>query len=153
MHVFLCILCECVQLTQPRAMSVHYFICTLCLSGHLAFIAFTSSSSWHLPHFALTASKPTTCWQLVSHLQTVTHSWPLTRLLHSPAPFRCRYGAAPQPPDGGASVIIALLDKLIENGRNYSYELVMCLKILLRNVTMIEMPFKVSSGVGEIMVG
>ncbi|XP_016973799.1 uncharacterized protein LOC108040727 isoform X2 [Drosophila rhopaloa] len=53
-----------------------------------------------------------------------------------------RYGAAPQPPDGGASVIIALLDKLIEDGRNYSFELVMCLKILLRNVVMIEMPFK-----------
>jgi len=37
------ILCHCVcarvQLTQPRVVSVHYFICTLCLSGHLAFIA------------------------------------------------------------------------------------------------------------------
>ncbi|XP_034665656.1 uncharacterized protein LOC117899618 isoform X1 [Drosophila subobscura] len=53
-----------------------------------------------------------------------------------------RYGASPHPPDGGTSVILALLDKLIENGRNYSYELVLCLKILLRNVAMIEMPFK-----------
>lgn len=56
----------------------------------------------------------------------------------------CRYGASPLPPDGGSSVTIALLDKLIENGRNYSYELVLCLKILLRNIPMIEMPFKVS---------
>jgi len=140
--LLLCV-CASVQLTQPRVVSVHYFICTLCLSGHLAFIAAPSPPD--LWPFALTTSKPTTCWQLVSHLQTVTHSRPLTRPLTTHAPsIRCRYGAAPQPPDGGASVIIALLDKLIEDGRNYSFELVMCLKILLRNVVMIEMPFKVS---------
>ncbi|XP_034488667.1 uncharacterized protein LOC117792578 [Drosophila innubila] len=73
-------------------------------------------------------------------------SSPLRIALQANAPelllILLRYGAAPQPPDGGTSVIIALLDKLIENGRNYSYELVLCLKILLRNVVMIEMPFK-----------
>ncbi|XP_060645794.1 uncharacterized protein LOC132784288 [Drosophila nasuta] len=73
-------------------------------------------------------------------------SSPLRIALQANAPelllILLRYGAAPQPPDGGTSVIIALLDKLIENGRNYSYELVLCLKILLRNVAMIEMPFK-----------
>lgn len=73
------------------------------------------------------------CWQLVARSQ-----------IRDRFSFHFRYGAAPQPPDGGTSVIIALLDKLIENGRNYSYDLVLCLKILLRNVSMIEMPFKVS---------
>ncbi|XP_017034172.1 uncharacterized protein stops isoform X1 [Drosophila kikkawai] len=79
-------------------------------------------------------------------IESCGKSSPLRIALQANAPemllILLRYGATPQPPDGGASVIIALLDKLIENGRNYSYELVMCLKILLRNVTMIEMPFK-----------
>ncbi|XP_017122581.1 uncharacterized protein LOC108142952 isoform X1 [Drosophila elegans] len=79
-------------------------------------------------------------------IESCGKSSPLRIALQANAPelllILLRYGAAPQPPDGGASVIIALLDKLIEDGRNYSFELVMCLKILLRNVVMIEMPFK-----------
>ncbi|XP_016998417.2 uncharacterized protein stops [Drosophila takahashii] len=79
-------------------------------------------------------------------IESCGKSSPLRIALQANAPelllILLRYGAAPQPPDGGASVIIALLDKLIEDGRNYSFELVMCLKILLRNVAMIEMPFK-----------
>ncbi|EDW53602.1 GM12102 [Drosophila sechellia] len=80
-------------------------------------------------------------------IESCGKSSPLRIALQANAPelllILLRYGAAPKPPDGGASVIIALLDKLIEDGRNYSFELVMCLKILLRNVVMIEMPFKV----------
>ncbi|XP_030564023.1 uncharacterized protein LOC115764883 isoform X1 [Drosophila novamexicana] len=79
-------------------------------------------------------------------IESCGRSSPLRIALQANAPelllILLRYGAAPQPPDGGTSVIIALLDKLIENGRNYSYDLVLCLKILLRNVSMIEMPFK-----------
>jgi len=85
---------------------------------------------------------PENIWQLA------TGSWQLVARSQQLAAFvtayHCRYGASPQPPDGGTSVIIALLDKLIENGCNYSYELILSLKILLRNVAMIEMPFKVS---------
>ncbi|XP_070138178.1 uncharacterized protein stops isoform X2 [Drosophila bipectinata] len=79
-------------------------------------------------------------------IESCGRSSPLRIALQANAPelllILLRYGASPQPPDGGTSVIIALLDKLIENGRNYSCELIMCLKLLLRNVAMIEMPFK-----------
>ncbi|XP_017874100.1 PREDICTED: uncharacterized protein LOC108621346 [Drosophila arizonae] len=79
-------------------------------------------------------------------IESCGRSSPLRIALQANAPelllILLRYGAAPQPPDGGTSVIIALLDKLIENGRNYSCELVLCLQILMRNVPMIEMPFK-----------
>ncbi|SPP80829.1 uncharacterized protein LOC117583035 isoform X3 [Drosophila guanche] len=79
-------------------------------------------------------------------IESCGRSSPLRIALQANAPelllILLRYGASPHPPDGGTSVILALLDKLIENGRNYSYELVLCLKILLRNVAMIEMPFK-----------
>ncbi|XP_030369643.1 uncharacterized protein LOC115620517 [Scaptodrosophila lebanonensis] len=79
-------------------------------------------------------------------IESCGRSSPLRIALQANAPelllILLRYGAAPHPPDGGSSVIIALLDKLMEHGRNYIYEHVMCLKILLRNVPMIEMPFK-----------
>lgn len=57
----------------------------------------------------------------------------------------CRYGANPNPPDGGSSAVLALLDKLTENGRNYVYQNVSCLQILLRNIPLIELPYKVST--------
>ncbi|KAL7729301.1 hypothetical protein ACLKA6_008880 [Drosophila palustris] len=79
-------------------------------------------------------------------IESCGRSSPLRIALQANAPelllILLRYGASPHPPDGGTSVIIALLDKLIENGRHYCYEQVLCLKILLRNVAMIEMPFK-----------
>ena len=59
--------------------------------------------------------------------------------------FLYRYGAMPLPPDGGTSTVIALLDKLIENGeRRYTYQLVSCLDILLKNIPLILLPFMVS---------
>ncbi|KAM7362264.1 SOCS domain-containing protein stops [Cochliomyia hominivorax] len=73
-------------------------------------------------------------------------SSPLRVALQASAPdlllILLRYGAAPNPPDGGSSVVLALLDKLIENGRNYVYQNISCLQILLRNISHIEMPFK-----------
>lgn len=60
-----------------------------------------------------------------------------------------RYGANPNPPDGGSSAVLALLDKLTENGRNYVYQNVSCLQILLRNIPMIELPYKVCMCNGE----
>ncbi|KAJ6640084.1 hypothetical protein Bhyg_12833, partial [Pseudolycoriella hygida] len=54
-----------------------------------------------------------------------------------------RYGAEPNPNDGGLSPVLALLDKLVESPkRRYLYQLVSCLKILLRAISIIEMPFK-----------
>lgn len=56
-----------------------------------------------------------------------------------------RYGANVQPCDGGSSPIIAILDKLLESPhRKSQIELEMCLKILLKAVPFIEMPYKVS---------
>ncbi|XP_059620934.1 uncharacterized protein LOC132264673 [Phlebotomus argentipes] len=54
-----------------------------------------------------------------------------------------RYGANPNPTDGGSSAIIALLDKLLESkDRRYPYQLEACLKILMRAVPFIDLPFK-----------
>ncbi|XP_055716153.1 uncharacterized protein LOC129809996 [Phlebotomus papatasi] len=54
-----------------------------------------------------------------------------------------RYGANPNPKDGGSSPIIALLDKLLESqDRRYPYQLEACLKILMRAVPFIDLPFK-----------
>ncbi|XP_037026489.1 uncharacterized protein LOC119067538 [Bradysia coprophila] len=54
-----------------------------------------------------------------------------------------RYGAEPSPTDGGIPPVLALLDKLVESPkRRYLYQLVSCLKILLRTISIIEMPFK-----------
>ncbi|XP_065082405.1 uncharacterized protein LOC135704815 [Ochlerotatus camptorhynchus] len=54
-----------------------------------------------------------------------------------------RHGANPDPDDGGASPIISLLDKLREyENRSYPYQLVSCLKLLLRCIVMIELPYK-----------
>lgn len=58
--------------------------------------------------------------------------------------FTRRYGAEPNPADGGISPVMALLDKLVESPkRRYLYQLVSCLQIILRAVPIIEMPFKV----------
>lgn len=163
---------------HDRQLRVHYFICTLCLSAFQTFIfrctwpplppllaaivgivvyklqLTTAQRGTFARLFAepqanqLRASLATRNGQLATgscHL--VARSQQLAALVT--AYHLCRYGASPLPPDGGSSVTIALLDKLIENGRNYSYELVLCLKILLRNIPMIEMPFKVSWIVNE----
>ncbi|XP_029710581.1 uncharacterized protein LOC109427438 [Aedes albopictus] len=54
-----------------------------------------------------------------------------------------RHGADPNPDDGGSSPIISLLDKLREyENRSYPYQLVSCLKLLLRCTIMIELPYK-----------
>ncbi|TMW48278.1 hypothetical protein DOY81_006648, partial [Sarcophaga bullata] len=79
-------------------------------------------------------------------IESCGRSSPLRVALQASAPdlllILLRYGAAPNPPDGGSSVVMALLDKLIENGRNYTFQNVSCLQILLRNIPLIEMPFK-----------
>ncbi|XP_036324068.1 uncharacterized protein LOC118737584 isoform X1 [Rhagoletis pomonella] len=79
-------------------------------------------------------------------IESCGRSSPLRVALQASAPdlllILLRYGAHPHPPDGGASVVHALLEKLIENGRNYVLQNVSCLQILLRNIPMIEMPYK-----------
>ncbi|XP_046805422.1 uncharacterized protein LOC111681611 [Lucilia cuprina] len=79
-------------------------------------------------------------------IESCGRSSPLRVALQASAPdlllILLRYGAAPYPPDGGSSVVLALLDKLIENGRNYVFQNISCLQILLRNISHIEMPFK-----------
>lgn len=53
-----------------------------------------------------------------------------------------RYGANSNPADGGSLPIIALLDKLLDSpDRQIQVEL--CLKILLKTVPFIEIPYKV----------
>ncbi|XP_065365030.1 uncharacterized protein stops [Calliphora vicina] len=79
-------------------------------------------------------------------IESCGRSSPLRVALQASAPdlllILLRYGAAPNPPDGGSSVVLALLDKLIENGRNYVFQNISCLQILLRNIPLIELPFK-----------
>uniref|UniRef100_A0A1A9WZ24 SOCS box domain-containing protein n=1 Tax=Glossina brevipalpis TaxID=37001 RepID=A0A1A9WZ24_9MUSC len=79
-------------------------------------------------------------------IESCGRSSPLRVALQASAPdlllILLRYGAEPNPPDGGSSVVLALLDKLNENGRNYVYQNVSCLEILLRNIPIIEMPYK-----------
>ncbi|XP_059218998.1 uncharacterized protein LOC106087842 isoform X2 [Stomoxys calcitrans] len=79
-------------------------------------------------------------------IESCGRSSPLRVALQASAPdlllILLRYGANPNPPDGGTSAVLALLDKLTENGRNYVFQNVSCLQILLRNIPMIELPFK-----------
>uniref|UniRef100_A0A0K8UGK6 SOCS box domain-containing protein n=1 Tax=Bactrocera latifrons TaxID=174628 RepID=A0A0K8UGK6_BACLA len=79
-------------------------------------------------------------------IESCGRSSPLRVALQASAPdlllILLRYGAHPTPPDGGASVVHALLEKLTENGRNYVLQNVSCLQILLRTIPMIEMPYK-----------
>ncbi|XP_067617259.1 uncharacterized protein stops [Eurosta solidaginis] len=79
-------------------------------------------------------------------IESCGRSSPLRVALQASAPdlllILLRYGASPNPPDGGDSVVLALLEKLTENGRNYVLQNVSCLQILLRNMPMIEMPCK-----------
>lgn len=53
-----------------------------------------------------------------------------------------RYGASAHPKDGGMMPIIAILDKLIESTYGQLH-VEICLKILLKTVPSIEMPYKV----------
>ncbi|XP_075148003.1 SOCS domain-containing protein stops isoform X2 [Haematobia irritans] len=79
-------------------------------------------------------------------IESCGRSSPLRVALQASAPdlllILLRYGANPNPPDGGTSAVLALLDKLTENGRNYVYQNISCLQILLRNIPMIELPYK-----------
>ncbi|KAI9584460.1 uncharacterized protein LOC119635123 [Glossina fuscipes] len=79
-------------------------------------------------------------------IESCGRSSPLRVALQASAPdlllILLRYGAEPNPPDGGSSAVLALLDKLTENGRNYLYQNVSCLQILLRNIPLVEMPYK-----------
>lgn len=62
------------------------------------------------------------------------------------------YGADPSPQDNGMDLIIALMDKLLESStvtqdgkcRSYSYQLVSCLKLLIRAAPVVNLPYKVS---------
>lgn len=55
-----------------------------------------------------------------------------------------RYGANANPTDGGSLPIIALLDKLLDDPYNQIH-VEICLKILLKTVPAIEMPYKVDN--------
>lgn len=57
--------------------------------------------------------------------------------------FICRYGANVNPKDGGMMPIIAILDKLIDSPECTQIHVAACLKILLKTVAIIEMPYKV----------
>lgn len=79
-------------------------------------------------------------------IESCGKSSPLRVALQASAPdilmILLRYGAMPLPPDGGSNTIIALLDKLTENNdRHYKFQLVACLQILLKNISLIEMPY------------
>ena len=55
-----------------------------------------------------------------------------------------RFGADPKPYDGGIIPVIAVLNKLLDyDDRRYPYQLEACLKILMRAIPYIEMPYKV----------
>uniref|UniRef100_A0A182PG83 SOCS box domain-containing protein n=1 Tax=Anopheles epiroticus TaxID=199890 RepID=A0A182PG83_9DIPT len=72
---------------------------------------------------------------------------PLRVALQASAPdivlILLRHGANPCPDDGGASPVLSLLEKLAEcENRCYPFQLVSCLKLLLRTIVMVEMPYK-----------
>ena len=55
-----------------------------------------------------------------------------------------RHGADPNPNDGGIAPVMAALDKLNEyESSGYPYQLVSCLKLILRAIPSIEIPYKV----------
>lgn len=55
-----------------------------------------------------------------------------------------RYGANSNPKDGGSLPVIAILDKLLElAGSHHQPQLNACLKIILKTMPQIEMPYKV----------
>uniref|UniRef100_A0A182W5C4 SOCS box domain-containing protein n=1 Tax=Anopheles minimus TaxID=112268 RepID=A0A182W5C4_9DIPT len=72
---------------------------------------------------------------------------PLRVALQASAPdivlILLRHGANPCPDDGGASPVLSLLEKLAESeDRCYPFQLVSCLKLLLRTIVMVELPYK-----------
>ncbi|XP_052899959.1 uncharacterized protein LOC128306472 [Anopheles moucheti] len=72
---------------------------------------------------------------------------PLRVALQASAPdivlILLRHGANPCPDDGGASPVLSLLEKLSESeDRCYPFQLVSCLKLLLRTIVMVELPYK-----------
>lgn len=55
-----------------------------------------------------------------------------------------RYGANPQPADGGSDLVVGLLDKLLEYEKDeYPMQLISCLRILNRAIPLFDLPFKV----------
>lgn len=57
--------------------------------------------------------------------------------------YHFRYGANSLPKDGGMMPIIAILDKLIETP-DTQLHVEICLRILLKTIPLIEMPYKVN---------
>uniref|UniRef100_A0A182T9D7 SOCS box domain-containing protein n=1 Tax=Anopheles maculatus TaxID=74869 RepID=A0A182T9D7_9DIPT len=72
---------------------------------------------------------------------------PLRVALQASAPdivlILLRHGANPCPDDGGASPVLSLLEKLADcENHCYPFQLVSCLKLLLRTIVMVELPYK-----------
>jgi ankyrin repeat/SOCS box protein 17 len=55
-----------------------------------------------------------------------------------------RFGANPNPIDGGSCLILSILDKLNEcETDGYPYQVVSCLEMLMRATGFFELPYKV----------
>lgn len=82
-------------------------------------------------------------------IESCGNSSPLRTSLQASAPdilmILLRHGANPVPNDGGSSMVLALMDKLLEyeESKSYPYQLVSCLKIIILSISSIEIPFKV----------
>lgn len=84
---------------------------------------------------------PSVCFFLFLSRSHSTHS---TMLMLFYLVFIFRYGANVIPKDGGMMPIVAILDKLVESPEYTEIHVETCLKILLKTVPNIEMPYKVS---------
>lgn len=76
---------------------------------------------------------------------------PLRVALQATAPdvlmILLRFGANPNPLDGGTPPVLAVMEKLMEfeESGSYPYQLVSCLKLLLLAIPFVELPYKVSN--------
>lgn len=76
---------------------------------------------------------------------------PLRVALQASAPdvlmILLRFGANPNPLDGGTPPVLAVMEKLMEfeESGSYPYQLVSCLKLLLLAIPFVELPYKVSN--------